>query len=191
MSNKVKKMTDQPLKGKKIAILIDKGYEDLELHYPRLRLIEAGASVIVAAQDRDIRLGKWGYPIKPDAVFADLNADDYGAVIIPGGLNSPDKVRMDGSVMAFIRGLDAKGKTIAAICHGPWVLASAGVLKGRKATCYVAIKDDVNNAGGKYVDEEVVVDGNLISSRTPSDLPAFCKAIIAVLSGKGRHSKVQ
>lgn len=172
------------LKGKRVAVLAENDYEDLELLYPWLRLIEAGAEVhVVGTGSTSTYQSKHGYPIKVDVVADQINAADYDGVVVPGGF-APDRIRRYPAVLQFVRDLNAQGKVIAAICHAGWVLVSAGILKGKKATSTVAIKDDMINAGAAWVDQEVVQDGNLITSRKPADLPAFMKAIIAALESQ-------
>src|SRR5688572_25460223 len=164
---------------KKALILIADQYQDLEVWYPLLRLKEAGWHVITAGVDnkRDYK-GKAGYPIMVDTHVSEVRPVEFDAVIVPGGW-APDYIRRHTSALEIVRELDAKGKTVAAICHAGWVLCSAKILKGRRCTSFSAIKDDMIHAGADWVDEEVVVDKNLITSRTPEDLPAFCKAILA------------
>lgn len=169
------------LQGKKIAILAGPEYEDLELHYPVLRLIEAGAQVKALAATRDLVRGKHGLSVAPDFTFDEANPLDYDAVVVPGGW-APDRVRRSEKAVFFVKSLHDRGKLVAAICHGPQVLISAKILKGKKVTCVAAIKDDVINAGAEYSDQEVVVDQNVITSRFPADLPAFCREIIKWLS---------
>ncbi|MBI3035951.1 type 1 glutamine amidotransferase [Candidatus Woesearchaeota archaeon] len=169
------------LNNKKVLILAENIYEDLELWYPKLRLAEEGIKVIVAGTGEKTYKGKNGYPLEVDGSIKDYKAKDFDAVIVPGGF-APDKLRRYKEVLDFVREIYNSGKVVAAICHGPWVLISTDILKGKKATCVSAIKDDVANAGAKYSDEEVVVDGNIITSRKPDDLPAFCREIIKALS---------
>lgn len=170
------------LSGKRIAVLVEADYEDLELWYPAIRLKEAGAEVnIIGSGSSDAYLGKHGFPVEVDMHIDQARAEDFDAVIIPGGW-APDRLRRYPAVLNFVKGIDEAGKVVAAICHGGWVPASAGILKGKTMTCFVAIKDDVINAGAKYIDQAVVVDGNLITSRTPDDLPDFCREIIKALS---------
>ncbi len=166
---------------KKIMILAEKDYEDLELWYPKLRLIEEGFQVVVTGTGEKSYKGKNGYPVDVDGDIKDYKAKDFDAVVIPGGW-APDRLRRYKEVLDFVRELNASNKVVAAICHAGWVLASAGIVKGKNLTCFVAIKDDMINAGAKYSDKEVVVDGNLITSRKPADLPAFCKEIIKALN---------
>lgn len=170
------------LTGKKVAILAETLYEDLELWYPYYRLREAGAEVRVVAPHKGTYESKHGYPVKADCGADEVKAADFDAVIIPGGY-APDHMRRSRAMVELVREAVQQGKVVAAICHAGWMLASAGVLKGRKATCYMAIRDDVVNAGAEYLDQEVVRDGNLITSRFPADLPAFCRTIIEALRG--------
>ncbi|MBI2680902.1 MAG: type 1 glutamine amidotransferase [Candidatus Solibacter usitatus] len=170
------------LKGKKIAILVDNLYQEMELWYPYFRLQEAGAEVVaVGAKAGETYTSKLGYPVKSHKSYDDARAADFDGVVVPGGY-APDHIRRHPAAIKFVKDLDAQGKLVAAICHAPWVLCSAGILKGRRATCFFAIKDDVINAGARYEDAEVVVDGNLVTSRKPEDLPAFCRAALAVLT---------
>jgi protease I len=162
----------------KIAILVEKIYEDLELQYPRLRLKEAGHAVeIVGPKAGETYTGKWGYPQKSEKAASDVRATDYQLIVIPGG-SSPDHMRRDGGMVRLVREAAAKGVPMAAICHGPWMMCSTDVLRGRRCTSYMSIAHDVINAGGLWVDEEVVVDGPIITSRTPDDLPSFSKVIL-------------
>jgi protease I len=170
------------LGGKRIAIFVDQLYQDLEVWYPYYRLKEAGAEVVaVGARAGETYYGKYGYPMLADLSYEEIIAKDFEGVIVPGGY-APDHIRRHVAANRFVKNLDAQGKLVAAICHGGWVLCSAGILKGRKATCFFAIKDDLVNAGAQYEDAEVVVDGNLVTSRKPEDLPAFCRASIQVLT---------
>ena len=170
------------LKGMKVAFLVEDGYEDLECWYPRIRLEEEGAETAVASREKGVVESKHGYPIEATYTPEELDAGSFDAVVIPGGTGSPDKLRRSEAVKDFVREMDSKGKLIAMICHAGWVPISAGVLKGKVATGYEAIKDDLINAGVEYRDESVVVDDNLISSRHPGDLPDFLRAIIDYLA---------
>lgn len=171
------------LKGKKVAILAGPDYEDLELHYPRIRLIEAGAEVTVLASTKEPLKGKKGLPVQPDMTFEEAEPVRFDAVVIPGGW-APDRVRRDPREVSLVKRLDDEGKIVASICHGAQVLISAKTLKGRRLTCVSAIKDDVVNAGADYVDSAVVRDRNLITSRVPDDLPDFCREIINALASQ-------
>jgi len=169
--------------GKRIAILAEDNYQDLELWYPLLRLREEGAEVkVIGTGSAETYTSKHGYPVTVDAVADEVEAANFDAVIVPGGY-APDLLRRYEAVLKLVREAHQQGKVTAAICHAAWVLISAGVLKGRQVTCVSAIKDDVTNAGATYLDQEVVQDGNIITSRMPADLPAFCRTIIAALEG--------
>jgi protease I len=174
----------------KIAILVEKIYEDLELQYPRLRLKEAGHTVdIVGPKVGETYVGKHGYPQKAEKSAADVKAGDYQLIVIPGG-SSPDHMRRNEHMVKLVRDAAAKNIPMAAICHGPWMLCSTNALKGKRCTSYMSIVHDVINAGGQWVDEEVVVDGNIITSRTPDDLPSFSNAILQFVSeGKAQGVK--
>ena len=168
----------------RIAILLEQKYEDLELQYPRLRLKEAGHSVeVIAPKLGEKYLGKWGYPQTADKVSRDARAKDYQLIVIPGG-TSPDFMRRDEHLVRLVREAAAAKIPMAAICHGPWMLCSTDALKGRRCTSFFAIAHDVVNAGGKWVDEECVVDDGIITSRCPDDLPAFSNAILQIVSGE-------
>ncbi|MDQ6698822.1 MAG: type 1 glutamine amidotransferase [Acidobacteriota bacterium] len=170
------------LKDKTIAILVDNIYQEMEVWYPYYRLQEAGAKVItVGATAGQTYTSKLGYPVKCEQSYDDVRASDFDGVVIPGGF-APDHIRRHPKAIQFVKDMDRAGKMVASICHGPWVMCSAGILKGRRATSFFAIKDDVMNAGARWEDSEVVVDGNLITSRKPEDLPAFCRAAIGVLA---------
>ena len=178
------------LKGKRIAVLAADLYQELEIWYPLLRFREDGAeTVAVGAEAGKTYSSKKGYPVVADISIADAHAKDFDVVVIPGGW-APDTLRQDPRMVDFVREMDKAGKIVAAICHAGWLLCSADIVRGRKVTCFKAIKDDMVHAGGKYVDEEVVVDGNLISSRMPTDLPAFCREIAKALKAQpaARHA---
>jgi len=173
--------------AKPIVILAEQMYQEMEIWYPLYRLREAGYTVVVAGTEAGKTYpSKLGYPCKSEIAFADLKADDYDGVVVPGGM-APDYIRRDDSANRFVKAIDDQGKLVASICHGPWVLCSAyGLLRGRKATCFFAIKDDVVNAGAEYTDADVVVDRNLVTSRKPDDLPAFMKATLDVLARQAK-----
>jgi deglycase len=169
------------LSGNRVAILIENLYEDLEFWYPYYRMKEAGADVtVMGTGSSQVYRGKHGLEAKPDMTASEANPRDFSAVIIPGGY-SPDYMRRYPALLNFVKAMDSEGKVVAAICHAGWVLVSAGLAKGRSMTCFSSIKEDVINAGANYVDKPVVRDGNLITSRFPADLPAFCSEIIKAL----------
>lgn len=172
------------LAGKRVAVLVEQKYEEMEVWYPVYRLREAGAKVFLVGPDAGaVYPSKLGYPARADAAAGDVNADQFDAVVIPGGF-APDYIRRHHAMIQLVRDTYAKGKPVAAICHGPWVLCSTPALKGRKATGFHSIRDDMVNAGATFVDQEVCVDGNVITSRKPDDLPAFAAAIIKAVKGK-------
>lgn len=166
---------------KTLLAFVDDVYEDLELWYPKLRLEEAGYATRLAAPVLKSCAGKHGYPATPDLLLRDARSADFGGLLIPGGF-MPDKLRRDPQVLALTREFFEQGKLVAFICHGGWIPISAKILSGKRATGSLGIKDDLENAGAIWVDSPVVVDGNLISSRTPRDLPAFAKAMVDFLS---------
>ena len=161
----------------KVLMLIENEFEDLELFYPLFRLKEEGFSVLVASSDKNEKIGKKGYSIKPDLTYGEVKVEEFAALVIPGG-KSPERVRINEIAVNIVKEFLMQKKLIAAICHGPQLLISANALKGRRVTSWVGIRDDVKAAGGIYEDSEVVVDENLITSRMPSDLPAFCRELI-------------
>ncbi|MFX0031826.1 MAG: type 1 glutamine amidotransferase domain-containing protein [Candidatus Hodarchaeota archaeon] len=167
---------------KKIAILATDGFEDAELLYPKIRLKEAGINTELISLHRRQIIGKHGYPIKPDKLIREANADDYDGVIIPGGTKNPDYLRREKEVIKFVSRINEQNKLVGSICHAGWVLISAKIVNGRRATSYFAIKDDMVNAGAKFEDKSVVVDGNLITSRQPDDLPDFMKEVLKFLA---------
>jgi protease I len=168
------------LADRKVAVLVEELYQDAEMIYPYFRMKEEGAEVIIVGPKIDTYRSKHGYPAEADAVAEAVSAEELDAVIIPGGY-APDRMRRHQAMVGLVRDAVDKGKVVAAICHAGWMLASADVIRGKKVTGFFAIKDDLIHAGGNYVDEEVVVDGNIITSRKPDDLPAFCRAIISAL----------
>ncbi len=173
------------LSGKTVLFFAGPLYEDLELWYPKIRLEEEGAKTVIAGLGDPVYHGKKGHPVTVDRHVEDLYPEVYDGLVIPGGY-APDHMRRSEKLLAITRAIAEAGKPVGFICHAAWVPISAGLLKGRKATSVRAIRDDVVNAGATWLDEPVVVDGNLISSRTPADLPAFCRAFSAALAAAGR-----
>jgi protease I len=174
------------LQGKKVAILAADGVEKVEFETPRAQLTENGAQVLLLSlktgdiQARNHDLEPAG-TIRVDQAVSEASVDDFDALVLPGGTVNPDKLRLDKSAVAFVRDFVNSGKPVAAICHGPWTLVEAEVVAGRTVTSYPSIRTDLRNAGAHVVDEEVVVDGNVITSRSPDDLPAFCAQLIKQL----------
>ena len=170
------------LNGKRIAILAENMYQEMELWVPYYRFKEEGAEVkVVGANGAKSYTSKHGYPVSVDVQAEQVKAVEFDAVIVPGGY-APDMMRRHEAMVGLVREAAQQGKVVAAICHAGWMLVSAGILKGRKATSFFSIQDDLKAAGADWQDAEVVVDGNLITSRKPDDLPAFCRAIIAALA---------
>ena len=169
------------LKGKRVAVLVENLYEDLEGWYPALRLREEGAEVVVVGPEKDkVYHGKHGYPMRSDSSSREVTADAFDAVVVPGGY-APDMMRREPTMVNLVASANTKKKVVAGICHAGWMLISAGAVSGRTVTGFFAIKDDLVNAGANFVDREVVVDGNLVTSRNPNDLPAFMRAIIELM----------
>lgn len=174
---------NRPLAGKRILIFVGDIYEDLELWYPKLRLQEAGAEVVVAGPEAGEKYtGKNGYPCTADAAIADMDAGDFDGVVVPGGF-MPDKLRRDAKVLSLVKEFADAGKLVAAVCHGGWIPISAKVYAGVRTTGSLGIKDDLENAGAIFEDAAVVVDRHFVSSRSPDDLPDFCRGILEVLAG--------
>jgi protease I len=171
------------LTGKRIAVLIEQKYEELEVWYPVYRLREAGCQVVLVGPEAGkVYPSKLGYPAKADAAAADVSAADFAGLVIPGGF-APDYVRRSEPMLKLVRDAHDRKAPLAAICHGPWVLCSTQALRGRRATGFHSIKDDMVNAGATFVDAEVVVDGHVITSRKPDDLPAFTAAFLKAVGG--------
>lgn len=178
------------LNGQRMALLVADQFEDVEALYPYYRLQEDGAAVtVVGVGGAERALSKHGYPLAIDRQANAVRADDFEGIVIPGGY-SPDKVRLHRPALDLVRDLDRQGKVVAAICHAGWVLASAGICRGRRMTSWPSIRDDLVNAGAQWLDEPVVVDHNLITSRKPDDLPAFCREIVASMA-VGVHQEIE
>jgi protease I len=175
------------LQGKKIATLVAEGVEDLEYYVPLMRLQEEGAQVLTAALDLKPIHGKNGLEIKPDTRIEALNVDDLFALIVPGGW-APDKLRRHSAVKDLVREMDSKGKTIGVICHGGLIAISAGIMKGRRATGSLGIKDDILNASGTWADEPAFREGNLVWGRVVADIPDFCRELVQALTEKSEQS---
>jgi protease I len=174
------------LKGKKIAILATDGFEQSELMQPRQALEEAGAHTEVISPNAGKIKGwdhkDWGESVKVDKTLGNVNAEDYDGLLLPGGVINPDHLRMDPKAVNFVQQFVTAGKTVGAICHGPWTLLEAGALKGKTVTSWPSLRTDLKNAGAHWVDKEVVTDGQFITSRKPDDIPAFNKAVIESLA---------
>ena len=163
---------------KKAVIITGPGVQDEEFVYPFYRLLEDGLVVDVATPDKVVVYGKYGLPIRPTVDTKDLREADYDVVILPGGHEAPDRIRQIKTVLTFVKEMHDKGKTVGAICHGPWIAISAGIVRGKKATCYAGMSDDLRNAGAEYIDAPVVTDGNLITSPHYRNNGDFMKAVI-------------
>jgi protease I len=174
--------THKPLEGHRAAVMIGPSFEDSEATYPYYRLREAGAEVTIVGIEPGELSGKHGQPLEVERAASSLGAEDLDLLVIAGGMG-PDKLRADPGVLDLVRAMNDAGKPIAFICHAGWVPASAGIVEGRKVTSYPTIADDMRNAGAEWEDAEVVVDGNLVSSRRPDDLPAFMRELIGVAEG--------
>ncbi len=182
-------MADTPLSDRRILIMATDGFEQSELEVPLKRLTAAGAEVDVASIGTEDITGwdedDWGVDVAVDLKISEALVDNYDALVLPGGQINPDLLRVEPDAIALIKGFAAAGKPVAAICHAPWLLVEAGLASGRNMTSYKSIRTDVANAGAKVVDEAVVVDGNIVTSRCPDDLPAFCDAIIDAVAEVG------
>lgn len=181
INDKIKDWKVKVMSKRKIALFVEELYNEFEFWYPYFRMIEAGFEVVVVGSGTAKTFkGKFGIPADADVAPDTVNTREFAAVIIPGGF-APDRMRISPHMLRIVREMFDSGKLVAAICHAGWVLVSAGVLKGKKATGCIMIKDDLVNAGADYLDQEVVVDGNLVTSRIPADLPAFCREILKKL----------
>jgi len=180
------------LRGRKIAILATDGFEQVELTEPRKALSNMGATTVVIARKNGEIKGwnkkDWGQAVKVDLQISDANPQDYDALLLPGGVMSPDHLRMDAAAVNFVRQFVSTGKPVASICHGPWTLVEADVLRGKTVTSWPSLKTDIKNAGANWVDQAVVTDGQFIFSRKPDDIPAFNKALIEALVHAPEHA---
>lgn len=183
---------NKPLQGKQVAILVTNGFEQEELTRPRQALIEAGAETyIVSPAGKKVRgwdHTDWGNDFRVDDQLKDAQASKYDALLLPGGVMNPDSLRRNGQAQEFVRHFFAAGKSVAAICHAPWMLVDSGLAVGRRLTSYYSIQTDLKNAGAEWVDEEVVVDDRLITSRSPDDIPAFNQAIVTAFAAEPKRA---
>lgn len=183
------------LEGKRIAILATDGFEQVELTEPKKNLEKAGAKVTVLSVAKTPKEIKgwdhtdWGEKVKVDGLVSEANPAEFDALVLPGGQINPDKLRMDKDAVAFVRKFAESGKTVAAICHGPWTLIEAGVVKGKTMTSWPSVHTDLKNAGANWIDREVVVDGSFITSRKPEDIPAFSEKIIEAVGKSSAHAQ--
>jgi protease I len=182
----------QSLNGKKVAILVEDGFEQIELTSPKEALEKAGAKTHIISPKRDKVKGwehtQWGQEFPVDVSLDKANANEYDALLLPGGVMNPDKLRTSKQAVQFVRSFFDQGKPVAAICHGPWILVEADVANGRKMTSYTSIQTDLKNAGANWVDQEVVVDQGLVTSRKPDDLPAFNRKMVEEIA-EGQHER--
>jgi protease I len=187
------KMANENLKGKKVAILVTDGFEQVELLQPREALDKAGAETkVVSLKEGPVKgwdMTKWGKEVPADLTLDSAKPNDFDALLLPGGVINPDKLRMEPKAVAFVKSFFDAGKPVAAICHGPWMLVEAGVARGRKIASWPSIKTDIRNAGAEWVDKEAVTDGNLVTARKPDDIPAFNRAMIELFSSGVQHKR--
>ena len=176
------------MRTKKAVIITGPGFEDIEVIYPYFRLKEEGLFVDVATSSDQEVLGKHGVPFKPTVKIKNLSEKNYDLVIIPGGYEAPDRVRQVKEILIFVKKMFLAEKVISSICHGPWVLISAGIMKNKKATCYIGMKDDLQNAGAKYINNNVVIDDNLITSDHPRNLADWMKITVSIIRKYPRYS---
>jgi protease I len=179
-------MAEEKLNGLRVAILVTDGFEQVELEKPRKALDKAGAATsIVSPAGSKVKawdMTDWGSKFKRDIALSDARADDFDALLLPGGVINPDALRIIPEAVAFVKAFFDAGKPVAAICHGPWTVLEAGVARGRRMTSWPSLKTDLRNAGAQWVDEEVVVDGNLVTSRKPDDIPAFNREMMSLFA---------
>lgn len=179
-------MANENLKGKKVAILVTDGFEQVELLQPREALDKAGAETkVVSLKEGPVKgwdMTKWGKEVPSDLTLDNAKPDDFDALLLPGGVINPDKLRMEPKAVAFVKTFFDANKPVAAICHGPWMVIEAGAARGRKIASWPSLKTDVRNAGAEWVDKEAVTDGNLVTARKPDDIPAFNSAMIELIA---------
>lgn len=185
---------EKRIEGKKVAVLATDGFEQSELMDPKRALEEAGAvTTVVSLQPGEIRgwhKNDWGETIKVDMVVAEADPEEFDALLLPGGVMNPDKLRVDDDAVEFVASFVEGSKPVGAICHGPWLLVEAGVVEDRTVTSWPSLRTDIENAGGTWVDEEVVVDNGLVTSRKPDDIPAFSKKLIEeIAEGQEHHAE--
>jgi deglycase len=188
-----KNMANENLRGLKVAILIEDGFEQVEMVEPRRALDDVGAETyIVSPRDEEVRswvFKEWGEKFPVDTPLDEARPDDYDALLLPGGVINPDKLRMRPKAVEFVKAFFDAGKPVASICHGPWMVIEAGAARGRRIASWPSLKTDVRNAGGEWVDQEVVVDGDLVTSRKPDDIPAFNREMITLFGKARRQSR--
>jgi protease I len=186
-------MSNESLKGLRVAILVEQGFEQVELVEPRRALDEAGAKTsVVSPRDKTVRawnFNDWGTEIDVDVPLKKANPLDFDALLLPGGVMNPDQLRMEPEAVAFAKTFFDAGKPVAVICHGPWTVIETGAARGRRIASWPSLKTDLSNAGAEWVDEEAVVDGNLVSSRKPDDIPAFNREMIKLFSQSRSHAQ--
>jgi protease I len=185
-------LNGKSLNGKKVAILVEDGFEQIELTSPKEALEKAGAKTHIISPKRDKVKGwdhtQWGKELPVDVSLDQANANEYDALLLPGGVMNPDKLRINKQAVQFVRSFFDQGKPVAAICHAPWLLVEADVVNGRKVTSYPSLQTDLKNAGAKWVDQEVIVDNGLVTSRKPDDLPAFNRKMVEEIA-EGQHER--
>jgi protease I len=192
MQSSTQSLNGKSLNGKKVAILVEDGFEQIELTSPKEALEEAGAKTHIISPKRDKVKGwdhtQWGKELPVDVSLEKANANEYDALLLPGGVMNPDKLRINKQAVQFVRSFFDQGKPVAAICHAPWLLVEADVVNGRKVTSYPSLQTDLKNAGAKWVDQEVIVDNGLVTSRKPDDLPAFNRKMVEEIA-EGQHER--